>query len=137
PLRGRVPGYSEPEQLSSTVPQHEKRKQALERQGWNQVEFDRRDGGRMVAQECPPRDLKPELEQFTMDARGTPQWVLRAHPLDEFAQLTANSGPSRPPARFPAPIGPKPCAMPAQDRVRLNDAGQTEQAWPEPGHPYQ
>jgi hypothetical protein len=26
PLRRRVPGYREPEQLSSTVPQHEKRK---------------------------------------------------------------------------------------------------------------
>jgi len=30
-------------------------------------------------------DLEPELEQFTMDARGAPQWVLVAHPLDEFA----------------------------------------------------
>jgi hypothetical protein len=38
-------------------------------------------------------DLEPELEQFTMDARGAPQWVLLAHPLDEFAQLTANSRP--------------------------------------------
>ena len=27
--------------------------------------------------------------------------------------------------------------MPPQDRVRLNDAGQTEHAWPEPSHPYQ
>jgi len=27
--------------------------------------------------------------------------------------------------------------MPPQDRVRLNDARQTEQAWPEPSHPYQ
>jgi hypothetical protein len=27
--------------------------------------------------------------------------------------------------------------MPPQDRVRLNDAGQTEQAWPEPSHPCQ
>src|SRR5262249_36856588 len=155
PLRGRVPGHREPEQLSSIVPQHEKRKQALERQGWNHAEIDRRDGGRMVALECPPSlrwrpltpdhvfgdrrlgDLKPKLEQFTMDARGAPQWVLLAHLLDEFAQLTANSGPSCPTARFPAPIGPKPCAMPTQDRVRLNDAGQTEQAWPEPSHPYQ
>ena len=67
-----------------------------------------------------------------MDARGAPQWVLLAHPLDEFAQLTANSGPSWPTTRFPAPIGPKSCAMPPQDRVRLNDVGQTEQAWPEP-----
>jgi len=129
-------------------------KQALERQGWNQAEIDRRDGVCMVVQECPPRlrwrpsapdhvfgdrrlgDLEPELEQFTMDARGAPQWVLLAHPLDEFAQLTANSGPPWPSARFPAPIRPKPGAMPAQDRVRLNDAGQTEQAWPEPSHPY-
>jgi len=27
--------------------------------------------------------------------------------------------------------------MPPQDRLRLNDAGQTEQVWPEPSHPYQ
>src|SRR5262249_55454894 len=59
-----------------------------------------------------------------MDARGAPQWVLLAHPLDEFAQLTANSGPSWPTTRFPAPIGPKSCAMPPQDRVWLNDVGE-------------
>jgi hypothetical protein len=121
PLRGRVPGYREPKQLSSTVTQHEKRKQALERQGWNHAEIDRRNGFGMVAQECSPTprwrpsapdhvfgdrrlgDLKPKLEQSTMDAWGSPQWVLLAHPLDEFAQLTANSGPAWPTARFPAP----------------------------------
>jgi hypothetical protein len=27
--------------------------------------------------------------------------------------------------------------MPPQDRVRLNHAGYTEKAWPEPSHPYQ
>jgi len=27
--------------------------------------------------------------------------------------------------------------MPPQDRLRPDDAGQTEQAWPEPSHPYQ
>jgi hypothetical protein len=27
--------------------------------------------------------------------------------------------------------------MPAQDRVRLDNAGQTKQAWPKPSHPYQ
>jgi hypothetical protein len=130
----------------------EKRKQALERQGWNHAKIDRGDGFRVVAQECPPclrwrasapdhvlgdrrfRDLEPKFEQFTMDARRAPQWVLLAHPLDEFAQLTANSGPSWPTPRFPAPIGPKPRTMPPQDRVRLNDAGQTEQTWPEPDH---
>src|SRR6266508_3608905 len=109
----------------------------------------------MVAQERPPSlrwrpsvsdhvfgdrrlgDVESEFQQFTMDARGAPQRVLLAHPLDELAQLTVNFGPSWSPARFPAPIGPKPCSMPPQDRGRLNDVGQTEQAWPEPSHPYQ
>src|SRR5262249_30024746 len=50
PLRGRVPGHSKPEQLSSTVAQHQKCKQALEREGWNQAEIDRRDGVCMVVQ---------------------------------------------------------------------------------------
>src|SRR5436190_14008062 len=50
-------------------------------------------------------------------ARRAPQWVLLAHPLDEFAQLTANSGPSWPTARFPAPIAPKSCSMPPQDLI--------------------
>src|SRR5512132_2687748 len=72
-----------------------------------------------------------------MDARSAPQWVLLAHPSDQFAQFTANSGPPWPTARFPAPIGPKPGSMPPQDRVRPNDAGQAEQAWPEKSHPYQ
>src|SRR5262249_9682975 len=71
-------------------------------------------------------------------AVGTaPQRVLFAHPLDKIAQFTAHSGSPWPTARFPAPVGPKSSSMPPQDRVRLNDAGQTEQAWPEPGHPYQ
>jgi hypothetical protein len=73
-------------------------------------------------------------QQFTMDARGAP--YLLAHPSDEFAQLRFDFGPARLTVRFPAPIGPKPCSMPPQDRVRLNDAGQTEQAWPDPGNPH-
>jgi hypothetical protein len=28
------------------------------------------------------RDFKPEFEQFAMDARRSPQWVLDAHPPD-------------------------------------------------------
>src|SRR5438046_1881737 len=117
-------GHCKPEQLSPTVAHDEQRKQALECQGWNNAQIDCRNCVRMVAQECPPGlrwrpavpdhvfgdcrlgNLEPELEQFTMDARGAPQWVLLAHPLDKFAQLTANSGPAWPTARFPAPVSP-------------------------------
>src|SRR3981189_3542935 len=70
-----------------------KHKRALEPQGLNPAEVDRRDGVRMVVQECPPclrwrssvpdhvlgncrfDDLEPELQQLTMYARGAPQWV--------------------------------------------------------------
>src|SRR5262245_52532281 len=97
----------------------QKRKQVLERQGRDHAEIDRHDAVRMVAQERPPRlrwrpaapdhvfgdrrfsDLEPKLEQFAMDARSAPKSVLRAHPLDEFAQLWANPGPPWPTARFP------------------------------------
>src|SRR5260221_11445110 len=54
PVRRRVPGHREPKQLSSTVAHDEKCKQTLECQRWNNAEIDRRDGLRMVVQECPP-----------------------------------------------------------------------------------
>src|ERR1019366_3265786 len=72
-----------------------------------------------------------------MDARSAPQWVLRAHPSNELAHLTNTSRPPWSAARFPAPIGAKPRSMPTQDRVRLDNAGQTKQAWPKPSYPYQ
>src|ERR1039457_1001126 len=72
-----------------------------------------------------------------MDARSAPQYVFRAHPSNELAHLTNNSRPPWSAARFPAPIGAKPRSMPTQDRVRLDNARQTKQAWPKPSHPYQ
>jgi hypothetical protein len=90
PFCRRVPGHREPEQLSSTVAKDEKRKQALERQSWDQAKIDRRNGVGMIAQKCPLAlrwrsatpshvlgdrrlgDLEAELQQFTMDARGAP-----------------------------------------------------------------
>src|SRR3954447_8125493 len=95
---------------------------------------------RMITQERSPRlrrrpamadhvlgdrglsDLKPELEQFTVDAGRTPEPVLPAHLPNEFAQVAADLGASRPPARLPTPVGSKPCSVPAQDRVRPNHA---------------
>src|SRR6516162_7916942 len=55
PLRRRMRGYREPQQPSSTMAHHKKRKQAPECQGRNYTKIDRRNGIRMVAEECPPR----------------------------------------------------------------------------------
>ena len=102
---------------------------ALERESWNHTEIDRRDRVRMVAEERLPTlrwrpsapdhvfgdrrlgNLEPELQQFSVDPRGTPQRVVLAHPIDQFAQLTADRGPSCSNAGFPAPIGAESCAF--------------------------
>src|SRR6266404_6166873 len=68
---------------------------------------------------------------------SAPQWVLLVHSTDEIAQLMRDSGPSWPTLGFPAPESFPARAMPPKDRLRLNDLGRTDQARPEPGHPYQ
>src|SRR5262249_18838081 len=63
-----------------------------------------------------------------------PQWILLAHPMDEIAQLTLDSGPPQLTSRFTAPVGLKSRSMPTQDGGRLNNSTQTEQARPHSGH---
>ena len=67
------------------------------------------------------RDLKPELEQFAMDARCAPQRVLDAHPPDQRAQLRANLRPPSPRTRLPAPVPTKAGPMPTDERLGTDD----------------
>ena len=153
PLRRRIPGYRKPQQLSPSMAKHKKSKQVLEGQGWDHAEINRYDCLRVTAQECPPGlrwrssasdhvlgdrrlgHLEPKLQQFAMNSRSAPQWVLLAHQPDEIAQLPLDSGPSWRSSRFPTPVGSKSGSMPPQDRGRLNNSGQTEQVRPHSGHP--
>ena len=72
-----------------------------------------------------------------MDPGRAPLRVFLAHPLDEIAQATIDLWPPCPHSGFPAPESFEARAMPAKDGLRLNHLGRTEQARPEPGHPYQ
>jgi hypothetical protein len=72
------------------------------------------------------RDCKPELEQFTMDTRRSPQRVLDAHLPDQRLQLRVNLRPPSPRARFPPPVAAKAGSMPAHglgsdDRENIQD----------------
>src|ERR1700747_3861873 len=67
------------------------------------------------------RDLKPQLEQFAVNARRTPKWVLDAHPPDQRAQLRLDWRPPSPSTRFPTPVAPKAGPMPAHERLRPDD----------------
>src|SRR6266480_5327353 len=63
--------------------------------------------------------------------------VFLAHPSNEITQATIDLRAPCPLSGFPAPESFPARAMPPKDRFRLNDLGCTDQARPEPGHPYQ
>jgi hypothetical protein len=68
--------------------------------------------GDVVGKERPPRlrgrptslrhqpgdgalgDVDTELQEFSVDARGAPEWVRRGHPRDEGADLSDDAGPA-------------------------------------------
>ena len=49
-------------------------------------------------------DLKAELEQLAMDARGTPQRIVDAHPSDQRAQVRVDLRSASKGAGFPTPV---------------------------------
>jgi hypothetical protein len=53
-----------------------------------------------------------------MNARRTPKWVRTAHLANKRAQLRRDLRSANTVARLPAPIDPKPGAVPTNDRLR-------------------
>src|SRR5207248_7269265 len=82
-------------------------------------------------------DRKAKHQEFAMDPGRAPQRVFLAHPLNEVTQATIDLRAPCPLAGFPAPERFQASTMPPQDGLRLNHLGRTQQARPEPGHPYQ
>jgi hypothetical protein len=60
--------------------------------------------------------IKPELEQFAVDARRTPKRILRAHLRDQRAQFRLDRRSPSPSTRFPTPIAAKAGPMPTYQR---------------------
>src|SRR5271169_2532166 len=67
------------------------------------------------------RDLKPELEQFAVNTRRTPKWILLAHPPDQHAQIRLDLRAPSPSTRLPPPVAAKPNTMPTHERLGPND----------------
>src|SRR5262249_47645945 len=112
-----------------------------------EVKTDRRDdeevhGGnlrRVVAQEGPPslagwrpsfhhvlgdarlRDLKAELEQFAVDARRAPKWIVDADPPDQGAQLGVDLRSASRRSRLPTPVAAKTGPVPTHERLGPDD----------------
>src|ERR1700738_4196127 len=67
------------------------------------------------------RDLEPELEQFAVDARRSPQWVFDAHPTDQRPQIPVDPRPPSQGTRLPTPVAAKAGPMPTQERLRTDN----------------
>src|SRR5258708_6402780 len=101
PLRGRVCCDVDPDEVSAVEPGDDEGIEQVETDGGNNEQVDGGNVGGVVTQEGSPslagrpppfdhvlgdarlRDLKPELEQFAVDAWRTPKRILHAHPPDQ------------------------------------------------------
>src|SRR6202521_3439470 len=139
PFRRRICCDVDPDEVSAA--------ESDDDEGIEQIEADGRDdkqvhGGnvwRVVAQEGPPslavrpppfdhvlgdarlRDLKPELEQFAVNAWRTPKRILHTHPPDQRAQLRVDLRSPSQWARLPTPIAAKAGPVPTHERLGPDD----------------
>src|SRR3984957_2041521 len=81
------------------------------------------------------RDLKPELEQFAVNAWRAPKRILHAHPPDQRAQLRVDLRSPSQWTRLPTPVGAKAGLVPTHeclgpdDRENLQDRRKPAICW--------
>src|SRR6202163_590625 len=147
PFRRRICCDVDPDEVSAA--------ESDDDEGIEQFEADGRDdkqvhGGnlwRVVTQEGPPslagrpppfdhvlgdarlRDLKPELEQFAVNAWRAPKRVFDAHPPDQRTQLRVDLRSPSQWARLPTPIATKTGPVPTQERLRPDDREYLQGGW--------
>src|SRR3982074_1767981 len=105
PFRRRICCDVDPDEVSAVEPDDGEGIEQVETESWNNEQVHGGNVWRVVMQEGPPslagrsppfdhvlgdarlRDLKPELEQFTVDARRAPKRIFDADPPDQYTQL--------------------------------------------------
>src|SRR5450631_3783710 len=115
----------DPDEVSAVEPDDDEGIEQVETDSWNNEQVHGGDVRRVVTQEGPPslagrpppfdhvlgdarlRDLKPELEQFAVDARRAPKRIFDAHPSDQRAQIRLDLRPPSPWPRLPTPVAAK------------------------------
>src|ERR1700682_1053184 len=113
------------DEVSAVEPDDDKGIEQVETDSWNNEQVHGGNVRRVVTQEGSPslagrspsfdhglgdarlRDLKPELEQFAVNARRTPKRILNAHPSDQRAQIHVDLRSPSQWARLPMPIAAK------------------------------
>ena len=148
PFRARMRGDTQPQKLTTTVPQDQQSVQQPKRDRRDQEQIHRCDTVGMIAQEglpalrrrlpspghvlrnCSLSDIDAELEQLAVYPRRSPKRICDAHLANEAANVRCCLRPTSVRSGLPAPMGPETCAMPAQQRLRPDDL----QSFQDPGN---
>jgi hypothetical protein len=127
------------DEVSAVEPDDDEGIEQVETDGWDNEQVHGSNVWRVVMQEGPPslagrrpsfdhvlgdarlRDLKPELEQFAVNAWPTPKRILHAHPPDQRAQLRVDLRSPSQWTRLPTPVAAKDGSVPAHERLGPDD----------------
>src|SRR5260370_25899241 len=126
-----------PDEVSAAEPDDDEGIEQIETDSWNNEQVHGGNVRRVVTQEGSPslagwppsfdhvlgdarlRDLKPELEQFAVDAWRAPKRIFDAHPPDQYAQLRVDLRSQW--ARLPTPVAAKAGPVPTHERLGPDD----------------
>src|SRR6202795_3863583 len=115
----------DPDEVSAAEPDDDEGIEQVEPDSWNNEKVHGGNVWRVVMQEGPPslagrppsfdhvlgdarlRDLKPELEQFAVNAWRAPKRIFDAHPLNQRAQRRVDLRSPSQWARLPTPVAAK------------------------------
>src|SRR2546423_6693866 len=129
----------DPDQASAVEPDDDEGIEQVETDSWNNEQVHGGNVRRVVTQEGSPslagwppsfdhvlgdarlRDLKPELEQFAVDAWRAPKRIFDAHPPDQYAQLRVDLRSPSLWARLPTPVAAKAGPVPTHERLGPDD----------------
>jgi len=131
PFGARMRGYTQPQKLTTTVPQDQESVQQPKRDRGDHEQIHRGNAVGMIAKEGLPAlrrrppsprhvlcdrglsDIDAELEQFAVYPRCTPKRVCDTHLANEAANIGSCLRPAPARSGFPAPIGSESGAVPA------------------------
>src|SRR5260370_32389473 len=129
----------DPDEVSAVEPDNDEGIEQVETDSWNNEQVHGGNVRHVVMQEGPPslagrpppfdhvlgdarlRDLKPELEQFAVNAWRTPNRILHAHPPDQRSQRRFDLRSPSQCARLPTPVATKAGLLPTHQRLPLDD----------------
>src|ERR1700704_4656757 len=129
----------DPDEVSAVQPDDDEGIEQVETDSWNNEQVHGGNVRRVVTQESSPslagrlppfdhvlgdarlRDLKPELEQFAVNAWRAPKQILHAHPPDQRAQLRVDPRSPSQWERLPTPVAAKAGPAPTHERLGPDD----------------